>query len=186
MVPLPSVIISEVTRSPLWRSVSAPTPGSLSEISRKHPRDTPPAAATGSDGRSSPGEKKRNTSTPAKGGGPLPCITFEVLRCTTLEEVEGLIARTLGVEREGIRLWVISQPFTDGPLAPRQLLRCGMRYACVKFSWGGHWGPFGYSLAQGNIYGSTLKQKKVLGYRAGSVAHTLAASFGRCHGADDR
>ncbi|CAB1113819.1 unnamed protein product [Ectocarpus sp. CCAP 1310/34] len=92
------------------------------ETSRNHPRDPPPAAATCSDGRSSPGEKNRNTSTPAKGGGPLPCITFEVLRCSTLEEVEGLIARTLGVEREGIRLWVISQPFTDGPLAPRQLL----------------------------------------------------------------
>lgn len=55
--------------------------------------------------------------------GPLPCLTFEVLRCTTLEEMQNLIADTLGTDSSDIRLWVISQPLTDGPLAPRQLLR---------------------------------------------------------------
>lgn len=63
-------------------------------------------------------------SSGAPDGGPLPCLTFEVLRCTTLEEMESLVARTLGVDVNEIRLWVITQHLTDSPLAPRQLLRC--------------------------------------------------------------
>eukprot|EP00903_Cladosiphon_okamuranus_P020121 g18477.t1 len=55
-------------------------------------------------------------------GGPLPCLTFEVLRCTTLEEMERLVARTLKVDAREIRLWVITQHLTDVPLAPRKLL----------------------------------------------------------------
>ena len=59
--------------------------------------------------------------------GPLPCLTFEVLRCTTVEEMEKLVAIALDVPSiDDIRLWVITQPLTDAPLAPRQLLRCGM------------------------------------------------------------
>eukprot|EP00752_Nemacystus_decipiens_P006037 g5450.t1 len=58
----------------------------------------------------------------APDGGPLPCLTFEVLRCTTLEEMESLVARTLNVGSNEIRLWVITQHLTDAPLAPRQLL----------------------------------------------------------------
>lgn len=56
--------------------------------------------------------------------GPLSCLTFEVLRCTTLEEMEKMVATALGVTwPRDIRLWVITQPTTDCPLAPRQLLR---------------------------------------------------------------
>lgn len=57
--------------------------------------------------------------------GPLPCLTFEVMRCTTVEEMEKLVAVALDVpSTNDIRLWVITQPLTDAPLAPRQLLRC--------------------------------------------------------------
>ncbi|CAM9309707.1 unnamed protein product [Scytosiphon promiscuus] len=56
-------------------------------------------------------------------GGPLPCHgTFEILRCTTLEEMKSLVARSLKVSPDDVRLWAITQPLTDGPLAPRQLL----------------------------------------------------------------
>lgn len=65
-------------------------------------------------------------SSSAPAGGPLPCLTFEVLRCTTLEEMESLVAQTLKVDPSEIRLWVITQPLTDAPLAPRQLLRCDL------------------------------------------------------------
>eukprot|EP00904_Undaria_pinnatifida_P004673 jgi/Undpi1/14206/HiC_scaffold_9.g03855.m1 len=55
--------------------------------------------------------------------GPLPCLTFEVLRCATVEEMEKLVAMALDVpSTNDIRLWLITQPLTDAPLAPRQLL----------------------------------------------------------------
>lgn len=55
--------------------------------------------------------------------GPLQCLTFEVLQCTNLLDVELMIAEALGVSSPSdIRLWVITQPFTDCPLAPRELL----------------------------------------------------------------
>lgn len=78
--------------------------------------------------------KHAEKSTSASVGGPLPCLTFEILRCTTLEEMETLVARTLKVDSNEIRLWVITQPFTDSPLAPRQLLRCG-RFNLLGFRW---------------------------------------------------
>lgn len=59
--------------------------------------------------------------------GSLPCLAFEVLQCTSLEELEKMVARALGgVAPSDIRLWVITQPYTDAPLAPRELLRCAV------------------------------------------------------------
>ena len=65
--------------------------------------------------------------------GPLSCLTFEVLRCTTLEEMEIKIAQALNLtSTQDLRLWVITQPLTDGPLAPWHLLRLDRRCPTVR------------------------------------------------------
>lgn len=92
-----------------------PTVFSFSEHSQNMPGS--PAANAKHTGESC------NNNNGAPAGGPLPCLTFEVLRCTTLEDMESLVARTLKVDSNEIRLWVITQPLNDAPLAPRQLLR---------------------------------------------------------------
>ncbi|CAN0172692.1 unnamed protein product, partial [Hapterophycus canaliculatus] len=87
---------------------------------RDRTRSTPRSPATGTGGHPMCGE----THSGVPIGGPLPFHgTFEILRCTTLEEMEKLVARSLKVPPDNIRLWAITQPLTDGPLAPRQLLR---------------------------------------------------------------
>lgn len=72
------------------------------------------------------GEKSKKKCPTTRCDGSLPCLTLEVLQCTSLEELEKMVARVLGddVESPDIRLWVITQPVTDAPLAPRELLRC--------------------------------------------------------------
>lgn len=77
-------------------------------------------------GRRGGGRSSEKKGSATHRNGSLPCFTLEVLQCTSLEELEKMIARVLGdgVESSDIRLWVITQPVTDAPLAPRELLRC--------------------------------------------------------------
>lgn len=56
--------------------------------------------------------------------GPMQCVTFEVPQCTSLTAMERMVAKAVGAHPDTIRLWVMTQPVTDRPFAPREPLRC--------------------------------------------------------------
>lgn len=112
-----------------YRGVSAPLGGRLDYFDSVRRSEADEEEAGGMEGVGQekwPGAVKESVSKVPTTDGPLCCSTFEVLQCTSLEELEKMVARAFGVSPADIRLWVITQPVTDAPLAPRELLRCNL------------------------------------------------------------